>query len=146
MSEVNTKAKKDTLTVKRERRPISGSNLRLEVRGKEDGFHYSWINEANVDAALDAGYEFVRHDVTVGSRKIDTTKMEFDSQIWLNVGKGVKAFLMRQPEKFYLEDQEGDQEKADEQMRARLGDINSDGLSGNIDVGVSLGRTSKRNS
>lgn len=125
---------------KRERTPLNGSRALLEVRGKEEGYHYAFINEENVYAALLADYEHVRHPVEVGSKRIDVSKLSMDSYVVINVGKGVKAFLMRQPQEFYDADQAADQVKADEQMRARLGDFNKDGLSGSIDVGVSLGK------
>jgi hypothetical protein len=140
MSEAKTKTLKEpALKSKRERRPINGNVTRLEVRGKEEGFHYAWINEGNVDAALDAGYEFVRHEVQVGRKHIDTTNFTMESQIWFNVGKGVKAFLMRQPQEFYDEDQALEQRIADEQTAARLGEIDSGGLS-EINVSTSLGK------
>lgn len=141
MSELKQKTLKEAAPkAKRERRPLGSLVARLEVRGKEEGYHYAWINESNVDAAEEAGYAFVRHPVTIGAKRIDTTQLEMESQIWFNVGKGVKAFLMRQPQEFYDDDQDLDQVKADEQMRARVGDLNSNGLSGSIDVGVTVGK------
>lgn len=125
---------------KRERRPLNATRTLLDVRGKEPGFHYAWINEDNVFAATEAGYEHVRHPVEVGSKRIDVSKMPTDSHVVLNVGKGVKAYLMRQPDEFFEEDQALDQVKADDQMRARLGEFNKDGLTGSIDVGVSVGK------
>ena len=139
MSKDTLKTQKEAPQRKRERQPLNRSRTLLDVRGKEPGWHYAWINEDKVDAAIAADYEFVRHPVEVGYQRIDVSQMGLDSQIWKNVGKGVKAFLMRQPEEFYQEDQALEQEKADEQMRARLGEVHSGGLS-DINVSTSLGK------
>lgn len=137
----DVKVQKEIATKKkRERRPLNSSRTLLDVRGKEEGFHYAWINEDNVFAALEAGYEHVRHPVEVGSKRIDVSKMSMDSHVVLNVGRGVKSYLMRQPDEFYEEDQAREQIKADEQMLARVRDLNQDGLTGSIDVGVSVGK------
>jgi hypothetical protein len=125
---------------KRERRPLTASRTLLDVRGKEPGFHYCWVNEANVFAYQEAGYEHVRHPVQVGSNRIDVSQLSMDSHVVVNVGGGKKAFLMRQPDEFYEEDQQAESQKADEQLRARVGDFNKDGLTGSIDAYVTAGR------
>lgn len=133
--------KKEATTARRDRsrRPVNGMNTRLEVRGKEEGYHYCWVNEDNVDRFSDAGFDFVRHAVTVGGKHIDVSKLELGSQIWKNVGKGTRAFLMRQPDELHKEDLEHENQITDEQTAARLGDINSGGLS-EINVTTSLGK------
>lgn len=131
--------KQATLESKRERRPVNGMVTRMDVRGKEPGYHYIWVNDDKVDIYLEGGYEFVRHAVTVGSKRIDTTSLTMESQIWKNVGRGVKAFLMRIPDELHTEDVAAEQKTADEQIRARLGEINSDGLS-EINVSTSVGK------
>jgi hypothetical protein len=140
MNDQVSKVQKESAKVTRTRRPINGTRTLLEVRGKQDGFHYAWINEDKVDAALDADYEHVRHPVEVGTKRIDVGSMPAGSHVVVNVGRGVKAFLMRQPQEFFDADQAGEQVKADEQMQARLGEFNKDGLTGSIDAHVSYGR------
>jgi hypothetical protein len=126
--------------VRRERGSLSGGRSLLEVRGKEPGFHYAWINEGMVDAALDLGFEHVRHPVQVGTKRIDVSKMELGSHVVINVGASQKAFLMRQPLEFREEDEALDQQRADEQMAARIGDFNSNGLSGEIKAYATAGK------
>lgn len=141
MNEQVTKVQKDTASKKmRERRPLNTTRTLLDVRGKEPGYHYAWINEPNVYAALEAGYAHVRHPVEVGSKRIDVSLLSMDSHVVLNVGRGVKAFLMRQPDELYTEDQASEQERADEQMRARIGEFNTNGLSGDINAYATVGK------
>lgn len=138
--QVSKVQKESTPQKKRARRPLTGTRTLLDVRGKQDGWHYAWINEDNVYAALEAEYEHVRHPVEVGSKRIDVSNLSLDSHVVINVGKGVKAFLMRQPEDLFKEDQADEQLKADEQMQARLGAFNKDGLTGSVDAHVTYGR------
>lgn len=126
---------------KRERVPLTRSRTLLEVRGKEEGFHYAFINEESVFAALEAGYEHVRHPVQVGTKRIDVSNLSMDSHVVINVGSGKRAFLMRQPNEFFQEDFAEEQKRADEQMQARLGQLNSDGLTGEINAYATVGKT-----
>lgn len=103
-----------------ERRPKEGtpsrpkriplSNLArnvLTVQGKEDGFHYCWMNEDQVDRRLLQGYDFVTHDVMVGDMRLSavaSSQRPGSSVISRNVGADVVAYLMRIPEADHQED------------------------------------------
>lgn len=120
---------------RRERTPINGSRTILEVRGKEPGFHYAWINEDKVYQAIEASYEHVRHAVTVGTKRIDVSQMPTTSYVTRNVGLGQVAYLMRIPEEFHRDDMAAVEQLTKEQIQARVSDLNSDGLSGSISEG-----------
>lgn len=103
-----------------ERRPKEGapsrpkrvplSNLArnvLTVDGKEDGFHYCWMNEDQVDRRLLQGYDFVTHDVMVGDIRLSavaSSQRPGATVISRNVGAGVVAYLMRIPNEYHQED------------------------------------------
>lgn len=118
---------------KRERRPINGHRTILEVRGKEPGFHYAWIGDDKVYAATEGGFEYVTHPVEVGSKRIDVSQMQ-GTKISRNLGGGLVGYLMRIPQDWYDEDMAAEQERVNEQERARVKDSSSDGLSGTIRV------------
>lgn len=85
--------------------PIGTARGRLEITGKEPGFHYAIINDYNLDEAQDQGFEFVTHNVKVGTRRIGVGKREDGSSaVWVPVGAGVTGYLMRIPQELYDED------------------------------------------
>lgn len=85
--------------------PIGTPRGRLEIRGKEPGFHYAVINDYNVDEALEQGFEFVTHNVQVGTRRIGIGKREDGSAaVYFPVGAGVTGYLMRIPQELYDDD------------------------------------------
>jgi hypothetical protein len=138
MSATDKKATKDTAPEKKRQRGfINGQRLILEVRGKEPGFHYSWIGEEDVYAAQTGGFEHVRHPVQVGHERIDVSKMPTDSFVTRNVGGMKIAYLMRIPQEDYDSEMNDIQNKVNEQERARVRDNLSDGLSGSIKVKTS---------
>ena len=116
--------------------PIGTARGRLEVHGKEPGFHYAWINDYNVDEALDQGFEFVDHDVKVGTRRIGVGKREDGSAaVWMPVGAGVTGFLMRIPQEFYDEDMKAYNrrvEESEEGIKRQTG--NNNGLQGTVEI------------
>lgn len=140
MSDTQEKSLKEAAQKRRNRTPLNGRRTLLEVRGKEPGFHYAIINEDSVYAALEGGYEHVRHPVTVGTKRIDVTAMKTESYVVVPVGGGKMGFLMRIPQDLRDEDIAMEQQLADEQMQARVGDFNSNGLSGDVRAAVSLGK------
>ena len=76
----------------------------LTVEGIRDGFHACWVNEDQVDRYLDIGYDFVRNEVMVGSRRLGAVAdaaRPGDSTISRNVGGGVVAYLMEVPNELY---------------------------------------------
>lgn len=131
-------AKEVAPKVKRERASITGGRSMLEVRGKEAGFHYAWINGDYVDARRDQGFEHVRHPVQVGSKRIDVSQVATDF-VSRNVGMGVIAYLMRIPEEFYNEDMAAEQREVDERTAAQIGNLSKDGLSGTVKITQSIG-------
>ncbi len=137
MAATENKAAKDTPTrVRRERTPITGGRLILEVKGKEPGFHYAFVPEEMVHERLENGFEHVRHPVQVGGKRIDVSQMQ-GSYVTRNLGRGLIGYLMRIPQEFYEEDMALEQARVDEQERNRVRDISSDGLSGTIRVKTS---------
>jgi len=115
------------------RTPINGTRDILNVKGQEEGFHYCWVNEDNVDRYLDGGYDFVTHDVTVGDKKLSAASM--GSKINKAVGNGVQAFLLRCPNDVY-EDELKQIADATDETEATLVSANnkSDGQYGTISV------------
>lgn len=118
---------------KRERRPINGNVSILEVRGKEPGYHYAWVPEDQVYLRQENGFEHVRHAVSVGTKRIDVSDTP-TSHVTVKLGAGTIGYLMRIPQEWYDEDMASDQERVNEQERARIRDSSSDGLQGSIRV------------
>lgn len=88
-----------------DRVPIGTPRGRLEVRDKEPGFHYTVINDYNVDEALDQGFEFVTHPVRIGTRRIGVGRRDNGSAaVHIPVGGGVIGYLMRIPQEIYDDD------------------------------------------
>lgn len=98
---------------RRERTPFSANRKRLEVATKEKGFVYRWFNDQDdrIQRAQDAGYEFVKKGVTeVGEKEVGRGNTDLNSRTSVVVGRTaqsqpIRAFLMRIPEAWYLEDQ-----------------------------------------
>ena len=96
------------------RTPVGRRNV-LTVSGKEPGYVYRVVNDMgdNVQRFLNAGYEFVdAKDVTIGDTRIGAPTAT-GSNAEAHVGGGTKAFVMRQREDFYLEDQAAKQTHVD---------------------------------
>lgn len=122
-------------SVREQRVPINGNRSVLDVSGKEDGFHYCWVNDYNVDKFLDAYYEYVTHAVTVGHTKIDAASAA-GAKVSKKVGNGVTALLMRIPAEYYTEDIKAMNQKVDSlegAMRENL-NHNKDGLTGKVEI------------
>ena len=101
---------------RKQRVPVSGGERNvLTVRGKEEGFEYRWVNHDpdRIQRFLDAAWEPVTQDVTVGDRKVDSSSGT-SSVVERGVGAGKKALLMRVPKEFYDEDQKAKAVKLDE--------------------------------
>lgn len=138
MSATDNKATKQAAQKKtRGRGFINGQRLILEVKGKEPGYHYAWIGEEDVYAALTGGFDHVRHPVQVGHERIDVSEMPTDSFVTRNVGGMRIAYLMRIPQEDYDAEMNDLQEKVNEMERARVRDNQADGLSGTIKVKTS---------
>ncbi len=112
------------------RTPINGSRDVLNVRGQEEGFHYCWVNESNVDRYLEGDYEFVTHEVIVGDKKLQAAAM--GSKHSKAVGNGVTAYLMRCPDEIYQDELKSVATKTNE-VESTLNE-KADGQYGNIEV------------
>lgn len=88
------------------RTPVGRRNV-LTVAGKEPGYVYRVVNDEGdrVQTFKDAGYEIVPDkSVQVGDKRIGTATAE-GSAAQVSVGGGKKAFVMRQRQEWYDEDQ-----------------------------------------
>lgn len=120
------------------RTPIHGLRDKLSVTGTEAGFHYTWVNDYNVDAYLAGGYDFVTHNVKVGDKHINTAASE-GGKVSLPVGNGIIGFLMRIPEEYYNQDMQDLQTELDEKEKALYAELNSktDGRYGQVEISQS---------
>lgn len=117
--------------------PINGDERNvLSVIGKEEGFHYVWVNDYNVEKFVDASYEMVTHDVKVGSRKINSDSSLGSSTVSKAVGNGVIGYLMRIPNELYTEDMKSLDREADAKEDAIFSNMRSSGLTQKIQAGV----------
>lgn len=112
------------------RTPINGSRDVLNVRGQEEGFHYCWVNEDNVDRYLDGDYEFVTHEVIVGDKKLQAAAI--GAKHSKAVGNGVTAYLMRCPDEIYQDELKSIATKTNE-VEATLHD-KAEGQYGNVEI------------
>lgn len=100
-----------------ERTPL-GQRNRLTFKSMDPNFEYRVINDIDgrLQAAQEAGYEFVTSDETLGdTRAAEATKM--GAKVSKPVGGGTTGYLMRIPKEFYDADQQAkaDRLKAQEQ-------------------------------
>lgn len=103
----------------------------LKVEGIRDGFHGCWVNEDQVDRYLDIGYDFVRNDVIVGSRRVGAVadaSRAGESVISKNVGGGQIGYLMEIPDEMYEQIMEFNAKLAAEQEEGAFNRAVSQGL------------------
>jgi len=123
--------------------PINGARDIMTVRGMEPGYHYCWVNEDRVDRYLDAAYEFVTHDVSVGDRKINAASQiggKVSKKVGVNEdGSPMTGYLMRIDEQLYLEDVKAHDEDVNEREQALQVNIgrapNESGQYGKVQIG-----------
>ena len=109
------------------RASINGTRNKLTIVGKEPGYVYRIVNDQD-DRIMDLqerGYEIVTHSATVGDKRVGTPKKE-GSPVEISVGGGKKAYLMRQKQEWYDEDQAAKQELVDDLEATLKSDSNSD--------------------
>lgn len=107
---MRTKAINEQPSGRTDRVPVGRRNI-LTVKGKEPGFVYRIVNDDgdNVERLLAAGYVIEDADkITVGDSRITKTHAP-GTKAEVNVGKGTKAFVMKQRDEFYQEDQQSKQ-------------------------------------
>jgi hypothetical protein len=121
-----------------QRNSINGSRDKMSVKGLEEGFHYVWVNDYNVDTFLAGSYDFVTHDVVVGDKHINFASQE-GGRISMPVGNGIYGFLMRIPNEYYEEDLQAQQRDIDERENAMQKELNSktDGRYGKVELSQS---------
>lgn len=127
---------KDNRLNRKERVPFGTPRGKLDVAGKEPGFHYAWVNEDKVDARLEEGFEYVTHPVKVGTRNITAAKLDNGSIcVTIPVGPGMTGFLMRIPQEFYDEDMKRYyHDVVDETEATMKKQLHQSGLSGTFEI------------
>ena len=105
---------KEKTTVRTRRAPIGGSRNVLTVEGKEEGFHYRWVNDTGdrIEHLKSRGYEIVTHKVSVGDKRVASTE-GVGAAATANVGGGIKAVLMRISDEYKAEDDAAKREVVD---------------------------------
>ena len=106
---------KKSASARVKRTPVTERQV-LSVKGKEPGYVYRFVNDIGDRVAqfLEQGYELVEDkDVKVGDRRIQQVKAE-GTKAQVSVGQGIKAFLMRQKDEYYKEDQAAKQARVDQ--------------------------------
>lgn len=123
-------------TERTRRTPINGTRHRLKVRGQEPGYVYRIVNDVDdrVQSLQEIGYEIVTDKgVTVGDSRIAKTTQE-GSPVKVSVGQGVQAYLMRQKEDWYNEDQKSKQARVNELEGSMKKEAKDSGFYGKLDI------------
>ena len=118
------------------RSPINGTRNRLNVRGKEPGYVYRIVNDIDdrIKTFQEMGYEIVTDSaVSVGDKRVDTATQE-GSPIKVSVGQGIQAFVMRQRNDWYEEDQAKKQAHIDELEQTTKRDADKEGFYGKVSL------------
>lgn len=117
------------------RTPVGQRNI-LSVSGKEEGYHYRFVNDTGdrvQSEFLDNGWEVVKNeDVRIGDKRLGAAT-SIDSAARASVGKGEQAILLRIRDDWYKEDQEAKQayvNKTEEALREKA----LDGTYGKFDI------------
>lgn len=119
------------------RTPINGTRNRLNVRGKEPGYVYRIVNDIDdrIQSLKEMGYEIVTDkDVTVGDKRIANPTQE-GSPVKVSVGQGVQAYVMRQKQEWFDEDQAAKNAKNDELESSMKREAKDAGFYGNLKIG-----------
>lgn len=94
---------------------LDGMDQKLEVHGKEDGFHYRWVNDegTRIASLKERGYEFVASNevIAASDEEGDNISQTVGTQ---KTNRPLKGFLMRIPSEIYEEDQKIRQRRVDE--------------------------------
>lgn len=119
------------------RTPINGTRSRLSVRGKEPGYVYRIVNDTDdrVQTLQEMGYEIVTDSkVSVGDKRIANPTQE-GSPIKVSVGQGVNAYVMRQKQEWFDEDQAAKNAKNDELEAQMKREAKDSGFYGKLKIG-----------
>lgn len=118
------------------RSPINGTRNRLNVRGKEPGYVYRIVNDIDdrIQTFQEMGYEIVSDSTTtVGDKRVATATQE-GSPIKVSVGQGIQAYVMRQRNDWYEEDQRKKQALVDELEQTTKRDADKEGFYGKVSL------------
>jgi hypothetical protein len=98
------------------RTPVSQRNI-LTVKGKDPNYVYRIVNDQDdrITQFQEGGYELVSKDTVAVGDKRASTGSAVGSVAHMSVGRGQKAYVMRIPKEFYMEDQAAKQAKVDMQ-------------------------------
>ena len=113
---------------RRRRGVFSGQRLKLEVLGKQEGFHYAWLNDDNNRIALaqSGGWDFVSSDeVELGFNNVTPRNSDEGTRIKTLVGTAINgeplfAYLMKIKQEWFDEDKQENNaflDKVEEQIR-----------------------------
>jgi len=118
------------------RTPINGTRNRLSVRGKEDGYVYRIVNDIDdrIQSMQEIGYEIVTDTgVSVGDNRAANPTQE-GSPIKVSVGNGIQAYVMRQKQEFYDEDQAAKAAQVNELESSMKREAESNGFYGKLNI------------
>jgi hypothetical protein len=118
------------------RTPINGTRNRLSVRGKEPGYVYRIVNdtEDRITSLQEMGYEMVTDsNVSVGDKRIANPSQE-GSPVKVSVGQGTQAYVMRQKQEFFDEDQAAKAARNNELEAGMKKDAATAGFYGKLDI------------
>lgn len=116
------------------RTPINGTRNRLSVRGQEPGFVYRIVNDTDdrIQTFQEMGYELVTDtNVSVGDKRVASPSKE-GTPSKVSVGQGVQAYVMRQKQEFYDEDQKTKQVQVNELESSMKQSAKNEGFYGEI--------------
>jgi hypothetical protein len=124
-------------TARTRRSPINGVRNKLNVRGQEPGYVYRIVNdiEDRVQSLQEMGYEIVTDKgVTVGDKRIANPTQE-GSPVKVSVGQGVQAYVMRQKQEWFDEDQKAKNARNDELEAQMKREAKDAGFYGKLQIG-----------
>jgi len=124
-------------TTRTRRSPINGTRNRLNVRGQEPGYVYRIVNDVDdrIQSLQEMGYEIVTDsNVTVGDKRIANPTQE-GSPVKVSVGQGVQAYVMRQKQEWFDEDQKAKAARTDELEAQMKREAKDSGFYGKLKIG-----------
>lgn len=119
------------------RSAINGTRNRLNVRGQEPGYVYRIVNDIDdrIQTMKEIGYELVTDTkVTVGDKRISNPTQE-GSPVKVSVGNGVQAYVMRQKQEWFDEDQASKEAKNAELEQQMKREAKDAGFYGKLKIG-----------
>ena len=135
---------KDNRAKRPRRSPVGGpgSRQRLGVVGKEEGYHYRWVNDegSRIAEFEEYGYDVDRSkDINVSS--ISSIKTGSAHSVVVDKKSGQKGVLMRQPIEFHEEDKGLKAKAIDKSEESMYRQLKSeDGRYGSVDKSDNLSR------